>query len=92
MLCTTIRNGSECNFMNKTGCSFVGGVCRNIIESCKGCARSVELASGWYCSACPDPNTKWKNGECNLATHIVRAPAAAAPKLNPLKASKRGVK
>jgi hypothetical protein len=33
---------------------------------------------------------KWKNGNCNLATHVTSAAVAAKAKVNPLKASKRG--
>lgn len=25
---------------------------------------------GNYCSACAFPNAKWRNGECNLASHL----------------------
>jgi Family of unknown function (DUF6811) len=90
MICQTIRKGSECAFMSAKGCSYNGGLCREIVEACKGCTRASEIPSGWYCSACPEPAVKWKNGNCNLATHVVAAPAAAKAKINPLKASKRG--
>jgi hypothetical protein len=33
---------------------------------------------------------KWKNGNCNLATHVVSTVVTAKAKVNPLKASKRG--
>lgn len=36
-----------------------------------------------------DPELKWKNGNCNLATHVV-VEAKKKQKINPIKASKRG--
>lgn len=88
MLCLTVKANTECPFMSARGCSYKGGVCLPIIEACKGCKYAVEYPSGWYCSASPDPSKKWKNGNCNLATHIEIA-AAVEEKLNPIKASKR---
>jgi Family of unknown function (DUF6811) len=76
--------------MMAKGCSFNGGICHEIIEKCNGCNRNTQYTSGWYCAACPDPTSKWKNGNCNLATHIVSAAAVKQAKVNPLKASKRG--
>jgi hypothetical protein len=86
--CATVREGSECVFMTKTGCGYKGAACQPIAEECKGCQRVVETASGSYCASCPEPAAKWKIGSCNLATHITRAVASQA-KINPLKASKR---
>ncbi|MBW2639981.1 MAG: PxxKW family cysteine-rich protein [Deltaproteobacteria bacterium] len=63
MVCTTVRNGFECPFMTKKGCSYNGGICHEIVEHCNGCNRSTEYASRWYCSACPDPSLKWKTRE-----------------------------
>lgn len=90
MVCTTVRKGLECPFMTADGCSYNGGICQEIIEQCSGCNRSREYASGWYCTACPDPSLKWKNGKCNLATNIVAETTKKNSKINPLKASKRG--
>jgi len=89
MVCTTTREGSECPFMTPKGCTYNGGICHEIVQECNGCNRSAEFGSGWYCSACPDPSLKWKNGNCNLASHVVKNSGAAKAKLNPLKASKR---
>lgn len=89
MVCTTIKNGKECPFMTAKGCSYNGGVCHEIVEQCKGCNKSIETSTGWYCSSYPDPSLKWKNGNCNFATHIASV-AEAKAKVNPLKASKRG--
>ena len=89
MICTTIKQGMECPFMSKSGCSYNGGICHEVVEQCGGCNRGTELSSGWFCSACPDPSLKWKNGNCNLATHVKTESTKAKAKINPLKASKR---
>ena len=89
MICTTVREGKECPFMTATGCSYNGGICHPIVEQCNGCNRTSELAAGWYCTACPDPSSKWKNGNCNLASHVSAAASGNKAKINPLKASKR---
>ena len=89
MDCTTVREGFECPFMSAKGCSYNGGICHEIVDHCDGCNRKVEYESGWYCTSCPDPSLKWKNGNCNLATHVSSATQSAKAKVNPLKASKR---
>jgi hypothetical protein len=75
--------------MTAAGCSFNGGACYEIVEACSGCGRSVQVESSWYCSAAPDPSVKWKNGKCNLATHVAAESTEKAQKINPIKASKR---
>ena len=92
MLCTTVKENTECMFMTAKGCSYNGGVCLPVVEACQGCKRIVEHPSGLYCSASPDPAKKWKNGNCNLATHIDNTVIEAKAKINPLKASKRSKK
>ncbi len=92
MICTTIRNGVDCPFMTKNGCGYNGGVCYQVVEQCDGCGRRQEYESGWFCSSCPEPAAKWKNGSCNLATHVTTQVAASKTKINPLKASKRAAK
>ncbi len=89
MICTTLREGFDCPFMTKNGCSYNGGHCHEAVEACKGCTRTVESKSGWYCSAAPEPALKWKNGVCNMATHVKSMEKNQEVKLNPLKASKR---
>ena len=89
MDCTTVKQGLECVFMTKTGCSFNGGVCHPIVELCSGCSRASEFPSGWYCTACPEPSIKWRNGKCNLATNTTKETKTENAKINPLKASKR---
>ena len=91
MLCTTVKANTECPFMTAQGCSYKEGVCLPAVEACNGCKRVIEYAAGLYCSACPDPAKKWKNGNCNLATHVT-AEVEVKAKINPLKASKRSKK
>jgi len=90
MVCVTIREGYECAFMTAKGCGYKGGNCNEIVDQCDGCNRSIELSSGWYCSAYPEPAAKWKNSSCNFATHVTTDDKVAKVKINPLKASKRG--
>lgn len=89
MICTTIRKGMDCTFMAPSGCTYVKGFCTTIVDKCTGCNRIIEIDTGKYCVASPEPEKKWKLGKCNLATHIQEAPAAPKAKVNPLKASKR---
>ncbi len=92
MRCATIRQGKECFFMTASGCSYNSGLCYEVVESCQGCNRTEEHASKWYCTACPEPAIRWKNGVCNLATHVKAETDAKGQKINPLKASKRAHK
>jgi hypothetical protein len=77
--------------MTAKGCAYKGGICQQIVEQCNGCGRQGQYSSGWYCTSCPEPSTKWRNGICNLATHISASAGSpeAKQKINPLKASKR---
>jgi len=91
MICTTIRQGSECPFMAQAGCSYIGGRCLEIVDPCRGCNRTAQFPTGTYCTNCPDPSLKWKNGNCNMATHVsISVDTETKQKINPLKASKRG--
>ena len=90
MICTTVKEGEDCVFMASTGCAYNGGGCKPVIDACEGCARVKEYQVGRYCTASPDPVVKWKNGNCNIATHIkTDAAAGKKQKVNPIKASKR---
>ena len=89
MVCETIRKNMECPFMTAKGCTYNGGSCQKIVEQCEGCSRLVKYSSDFFCIACPDPSLKWKEGKCNLASHVAMATSAVQKKLNPLKASKR---
>jgi len=89
MECITIKPGTNCVFMKKTGCSFNGGACHPIVEACDGCGYVMENAQGKYCQLYADPATKWVFGRCNFATHVKGDVQPSAQRLNPLKASKR---
>ncbi len=89
MICTTVKNGVDCPLMTARGCGYTGGSCHPVVEQCNGCKRVNEYDSGLYCTACPEPAVKWKNGNCNLASHVTAAETGAKTKINPLKASKR---
>jgi len=89
MLCTSVKEGSDCFFMTKKGCEFNGGTCHTIIEQCEGCQKANAFPAGNYCLAFPDPAAKWRTGNCNMATHMKAASKKGTGKLNPLKASKR---
>ena len=91
MRCQTIKHGTECFLMSNEGCSYNGGTCYPIVESCQGCGKTETLENGVYCQSCPNPKIKWQNGFCNLATHV-KGESEKAIKLNPLKASKRSLR
>ncbi|MGD8563020.1 MAG: PxxKW family cysteine-rich protein [Desulfarculaceae bacterium] len=88
MLCKTTREGYDCAFMSQSGCNFNGGSCHPAVEACQGCDRTVTSGDMVYCQSYPDPAAKWRYGTCNFATHV-KGESQEAPKLNPLKASKR---
>jgi len=89
MICTTVRKGDNCVFMTANGCSYNEGTCLPIVEECSGCLRPSQFETGMYCTAAPDPSLKWKNGICNMATHVKAVEVVKKQKLNPIKASKR---
>jgi hypothetical protein len=91
MICTTVKEGAECAFMTKKGCSFNGGSCHPIVEACVGCERAKQYPTGQYCVNFPDPAAKWRRGTCNMATHM-KSEVKAQGFVNPLKASKRAAK
>jgi hypothetical protein len=91
MVCQTIKAGTECIFMGKSGCTYNGGTCYPVVEQCQGCERAIQFPTGYYCNSYSEPRLKWANGTCNFATHVKKAQNTngVAKKLNPLKASKR---
>ena len=91
MVCQTVKVGTECIFMKKTGCSYNVGTCYPIVESCKGCDRVVTFEAGSYCKTYCEPSIKWAKGPCNFATHVKKEVKEDTFKLNPLKASKRNM-
>ncbi len=73
------------------GVMMNGFVLSPISEQCEGCDRVREFEEEKFCSSYPTPERKWIGGNCNFATHV-KVKAAAAAKVNPLKASKRAAK
>jgi hypothetical protein len=70
MQCATVKSGVECSFMAKSGCGFMGGSCRAVVEKCEGCDRIKIFGDEKYCLAYPDPTVRWRLGNCSMATHI----------------------
>lgn len=91
MVCQTVKVGVNCLFMKKGGCSFNGGKCYPIVDTCEGCSKIEEYPLGKYCKSCGDPESKWLSGRCNFATHVKIENGVKKNKLNPLKASKRSI-
>ena len=89
MNCTTVKEGTDCFFMNKAGCQFNGGICHQVVEECEGCRKIQEFSTGKFCLCFPDPSSKWRMGICNMATHKSTLTTKERNKVNPLKASKR---
>ncbi len=89
MKCDTLKKGVECSFMSKKGCGFGEGHCLPVVESCSGCARTGVHEDITYCNVAPSPESKWRIGSCNFATHLEKKRVEEAQKINPLKASKR---
>ncbi|MBN2706671.1 MAG: PxxKW family cysteine-rich protein [Deltaproteobacteria bacterium] len=92
MICQTVRKGNECFLMKSSGCSYMGGSCKSVIDKCEGCAKIISYNEQNYCSCFPDPDTRWQNGTCTMATHIKRDVEQIKKKINPLKASKKGIR
>lgn len=92
MICQTVKKGIDCFLMKSDGCSFVGGSCKPIIEKCDGCKKVMDVDDKKYCLSYPDPESRWVSGTCNLATHIKRDVEQIKKKINPLKASKKGIR
>ena len=89
MVCTTIKEGTDCFFMTNNGCQFNGGSCHTIIEKCEGCQKIADLSTGQYCLSFPDPAMRWRIGTCSMASHAKVSISKGNGKLNPLKSSKR---
>jgi hypothetical protein len=89
MICASAKKGVDCFLVRPAANSTAVGA-YTIAEKCTGCQKAQQFLTGTYCLMFPEPATKWRIGNCNMATHIVKAPSTKeTPKLNPLKASKR---
>jgi hypothetical protein len=89
MRCEIVKPGVDCTFMTKKGCSFNGGKCKPVVDACQGCDRTLSFEEALYCTSFPDPQIKWRRGNCNLASHVKTEKQDNGQKINPLKASKR---
>ena len=90
MICDTMKPGTECVFMKKSGCSYNGGNCYSIVEHCNGCERIQEYPQGKFCRAFAEPKMKWLSNPCNMATHVKREIKSESQKsIDPLKLSKK---
>jgi hypothetical protein len=89
MICQTVKTGTECSFMTKKGCGYIGGQCKSVIDKCEGCSRIFEWENGKFCKVYADPASRWILGICPSATHAKLEIKESTQKINPLKASKR---
>ena len=64
-----------------------------IMEKCLGCSKIYTgLETGLlHCKTYLFPSAKWRSGNCPAATHLQKD-VPEEKKVNPLKASKRGVR
>ena len=69
---------------------YSSGFFSPVVEQCDGCERIIEVDSNKYCKSYALPESKWKLGICNFATHQKPEIKIVAVKINPLKAAKRG--
>jgi len=67
------------------------GFFKPIIDKCEGCERIVETDTNKFCSTFAIPQSKWRLGLCNFATHAKVEVITTTTKVNPLKASKRAM-
>ena len=60
-----------------------------VVEKCEGCERIVEEAGTQFCQSYLKPESKWRLGICNFATHAKPEIKVTTVRINPLKAAKR---
>ncbi len=93
MLCTMKKIGKECTFAKNESCELGESGCKEVIDKCLDlngatCTHIEEYGGKKYCTAYALPETKWKMGNCNFATHIMTE-VKSKKIINALKASKR---
>ena len=71
------------------GVMLNGFLLEPVVENCSGCDRMRQVGEEWYCSSYSKPSSKWRNGNCNFATHLKTEQGKGKGKVNPIKASKR---
>ncbi|RUM43355.1 MAG: hypothetical protein DSY80_05755 [Desulfocapsa sp.] len=74
---------------NQAAMSFSERNFQPVVESCEGCDRIVEEAGSQFCRSYLKPESKWRLGICNFATHAKPEITVATIRINPLKAAKR---
>ena len=74
---------------NQAALSFSERNFKPVVESCEGCDRIVEEAGSQFCRSYLQPESKWRLGICNFATHAKPEIKIATVRINPLKAAKR---
>ncbi len=90
MICTILKEELDCIFMARQGCTYNGGHCEPVVQACDGCNHIVRIDDDLFCRSSASPASKWNQGVCNFATHVVAEIANGnGKKVNPLKASKR---
>jgi hypothetical protein len=63
-----------------------------VIDKCEGCDRIVEADGNKICDTYLNPESKWRLGLCNFATHAKPEVKVVKVRINPLKAAKRASK
>ncbi len=56
--------------MNGTAMNTLNADRRPIVEKCDGCDRIAGEGDSKTCTAFAFPDTKWRLGNCSMATHI----------------------
>lgn len=74
---------------NQAALSFGERNFQPVVESCEGCDRIVEEAGSQFCRSYLQPESKWRLGICNFATHAKPEIKVVTVRINPLKAAKR---
>ena len=93
--CNTVKQGKDCVFMKKNGCSYNGGNCHPVVENCDDCSNIETFEQGNFCRVYAEPALKWNAGFCNMSTNSNGKDSetdSKAKKINPLKASKRSMR
>lgn len=55
-----------CSNRDENGICRLGIVCKEVVEECEGCNRSIN----GYCKSYFNPKAKWRIGVCPLASHV----------------------
>lgn len=77
---------------NQATVDYSDGSFQPVIDKCEGCGRIVKQEGVEYCKSYMYPQSKWKLGLCNFATHAKPEINVIKTRINPLKAAKRASK